>query len=57
MFKLTTGLSQYQYFIHLRIEKAKMLLMSREYTIGEIAVIHGFTDQSHMNRHVKRITG
>lgn len=57
MFKQTTGLSPYQYFIHLRIEKAKMLMMNREYTIGEIAAILGFTDQSHMNRHFKRITG
>ncbi len=56
-FKQTTGLSPYQYFIHLRIEKAKMLIMSNEFTIGEIAAILGFTDQSHMNRHFKRITG
>ncbi|WP_256252817.1 AraC family transcriptional regulator [Paenibacillus sp. UNC496MF] len=57
MFKQSTGLSPYQYFIRLRIEKAKMLLTSRGYTIGEIAAILGFTDQSHMNRQFKRITG
>jgi AraC family transcriptional regulator len=57
MFKQATGLSPYQYFIHLRIDKAKTLIKSREFTIGEIAVILGFTDQSHLNRHFKRITG
>ncbi|RIX46526.1 AraC family transcriptional regulator [Paenibacillus nanensis] len=57
MFKQTTRLSPYQYFIHLRIDKAKMLIKSREYTIGEIAAILGFSDQSHLNRHFKRVTG
>lgn len=57
MFKQSTGLSPYQYFIHLRIDKAKILIKSREYTIGEIAAILGFSDQSHLNRHFKRVTG
>lgn len=57
MFKQTTGLSPYQYFLHLRIDKAKALIKSQEYTVGEIAGILGFTDQSHLNRHFKRITG
>ncbi|MBB3128670.1 AraC family transcriptional regulator [Paenibacillus rhizosphaerae] len=57
MFKQSTGLSPYQYFIHLRIDKAKTLIKSREFTIGEIAVMLGFVDQSHLNRHFKKITG
>lgn len=57
MFKQTTGLSPYQYFLHLRIDKAKTLIKSREFTVGEVAVMLGFTDQSHLNRHFKRITG
>jgi len=57
LFKQTTGFSPYQYFIRLRIDKAKSLIRSREFTIGEVAATLGFADQSHMNRHFKRITG
>ncbi len=57
LFKQSTGLSPHQYFINIRIDKAKSLILSRNFTMAEISSTLGFTDQSHMNRHFKRITG
>jgi AraC family transcriptional regulator len=57
LFKQATGLSPHQYFINIRIDKAKSLIQSRSFTMAEISAALGFTDQSHMNRHFKRITG
>ncbi|WP_248928380.1 helix-turn-helix domain-containing protein [Paenibacillus hamazuiensis] len=57
LFKLATGLSPHQYFINIRIDKAKSLIQSRGLTMAEISAVLGFADQSHMNRHFKRITG
>jgi AraC family transcriptional regulator len=57
LFKQATGLSPHQYFINIRIDKAKSLIQSRDYTMAEISAVLGFSDQSHMNRHFKRITG
>ncbi|AFC31133.1 AraC family transcriptional regulator [Paenibacillus mucilaginosus] len=57
LFKQATGLSPHQYFIAIRVEKAKSLIQSRSLTLAEIASTLGFTDQSHFHRHFKRITG
>ncbi|UUZ78765.1 AraC family transcriptional regulator [Paenibacillus sp. P26] len=57
LFKHATGLSPHQYLINIRIDKAKSLIQSRNFTMAEISATLGFTDQSHMNRHFKRITG
>lgn len=55
-FKQTTGLSPHQYLIQQRVERAKQLLKQGEMTIGEVAIACGFTHQSHLNRHFKRLT-
>ncbi|WP_274363560.1 AraC family transcriptional regulator [Paenibacillus thermotolerans] len=48
IFQETFGLSPYAYLIHLRIRKAKeMLVGSSEFTVKEIAAKAGFRDQSH----------
>ncbi|QYR21933.1 AraC family transcriptional regulator [Paenibacillus sp. sptzw28] len=57
LFKQATGFTPHQYLICLRVERAKSLIRSRAFTMGEIAASVGFADQSHMNRHFKRITG
>lgn len=57
LFKQMTGLTPHKYFIHLRVQKAKVLIQSQKYSMGEIAVQLGFADQSHMNRHFKKIVG
>lgn len=56
-FKQATGLSPHQYLIQQRVERAKQLLKLGEMTIGEVAIACGFTHQSHLHRHFKRLTG
>ena len=56
-FKEATGLPPYQYVLHCRVERAKTLLMSGQYTISAVAHAVGFASQSHLTRHVKKLLG
>lgn len=56
-FKRSTGLTPHQYVIQQRVEWAKLLLKDGKMGISEVAVACGFTHQSHLNRHFKRLTG
>lgn len=56
-FKQSTKLSPHQYVIQQRVERAKQLLQARKMSISEVALICGFTHQSHLHRHFKRLTG
>jgi AraC family transcriptional regulator len=56
-FKQSTGLAPHQYVIQCRVERAKQLLLEGSLTIAEIAVSVGFANQSHLNRHFKRLLG
>jgi AraC family transcriptional regulator len=56
-FKHTTGLAPHQYLIRRRVERAKELLVAGKLTIAEVAATVGFADQSHLNRHFKRLLG
>jgi AraC-like DNA-binding protein len=51
-----TGLPPYEYLVAIRVEKARKLL-SKGMAIAEVAAQSGFYDQSHFNRHFKRIYG
>lgn len=57
LFKRSTGLSPYQYVIQCRVERAKQLLRKGGLSLGEIAVDCGFSHQSHLHHHFKRLTG
>ncbi len=57
LFKQSTGLTPHQYVIHRRVERAKELLLNGELTIAEVAYSVGFANQSHLNRHLKRLLG
>jgi len=57
LFKQSVGITPHQYLIQQRIEKAKILLQNRELSIAEVALECGFTDQSHLTKHFKRIVG
>ena len=57
LFKQSTGLSPYQYVIQQRVERAKELLLQGKLSLSDIAIACGFTHQSHLNRHFKRLTG
>ncbi|WGV27377.1 helix-turn-helix domain-containing protein [Halotia branconii] len=57
LFKQSTGLTLHQYVIQQRVERAKQLLLQGEMSIADIALACGFSHQSHLNRHFKRLTG
>lgn len=56
-FKQSVGISPHQYVIQQRVERAKQLLLQRKMSLSEIAIACGFSHQSHLNRHFKRLTG
>jgi AraC family transcriptional regulator len=56
-FKQKLGLSPCQYIIWQRVERAKQLLQTQQMSIAEVAIACGFTHQSHLNRHFKRLVG
>lgn len=56
-FKQSVGISPHQYVIQQRVERAKQLLLQGNMSLSEIAIACGFTHQSHLNRHFKRLTG
>jgi AraC family transcriptional regulator len=56
-FKKSVGISPHQYVIQQRVERAKQLLLQGKMSLSEIAIACGFSHQSHLNRHFKRLTG
>jgi len=56
-FKRSTGLSPHQYVVRKRVERAKELLTNTELTLFEVAISVGFSDQSHLAKHTKRLLG
>ncbi len=57
VFKSYTGMTPYQYFIGIKIHKAKELLEKGDQTIKEIAFRLGFNDQYYFSRLFKKKTG
>ncbi|MDG0813357.1 helix-turn-helix domain-containing protein [Cohnella rhizosphaerae] len=57
LFKQQTGQTPHHYLIRLRIERAKTLICTGEYSLREIADQAGFADQGHFSRMFKRQTG
>ncbi len=57
LFKESTRLTPHQYVIERRVQRAKELLSSSTLSTAEIALSCGFANQSHLNRHVKRLFG
>jgi AraC-like DNA-binding protein len=55
-FHTEVGVSPHQYQLALRIDRAKQLL-ARGAHPGPVAFEVGFADQSHLNRHFKRMVG
>lgn len=56
LFKQSTRLSPYKYIIQCRVERAKQLLRKGDLNLAEIALSCGFSHQSHLHRHFKRLT-
>lgn len=55
LFKRSTGISPHKYVIKHRVERAKLLLLSTDLTISEIASQVGFASQSHLTQQFKRL--
>ena len=57
VFRECVGLPVHQYVIQRRVERAKALLRGEKLPIGEVALQTGFAHQSHLARHLRRVTG
>ncbi len=57
LFKQSLGIAPYQYVLQQRMEKAKELLHLGKYTIAEISLLTGCTDQSRFSKQFKRHFG
>ena len=57
LFKASTGFAPHQYVIGRRIERAKLLLSTTNWTLTAIAHAVGFAHESHLALHFKRLTG
>ncbi|HEY9736033.1 MAG TPA: AraC family transcriptional regulator [Trichocoleus sp.] len=57
LFKQSTGFSPHQYILQCRVKRAKELLHHTRQPIADIAFQVGFSHQSHLNRHFKRLIG
>jgi AraC family transcriptional regulator len=57
LFKASTGVSPHRYVIGRRIERAKLLLSTTNWSLAAIAHAVGFAHESHLALHFKRLTG
>jgi AraC family transcriptional regulator len=57
LFKQSMGIAPHQYIIQQRVEQAKFLLSKTDLAIADIASKVGFSSQSHLTQHFKRLTG
>jgi AraC family transcriptional regulator len=57
VFRRTTGRPPHQFQIEQRIERAKSLLERPSVPLREVALMAGFSSQSHLNVYFRRIAG
>jgi len=56
-FRGAVGLSVHQYVIRRRVERAKSILVERKLSLSEVALMVGFSHQSHLAYHMRRFLG
>jgi len=57
-FKIATGMPPHKFVVARRVERAKQLLREdSEFTLADVALRSGFSDQSQLSAHFKRIVG
>lgn len=56
-FARTTGLAPHRYVVRRRLDRAVLLLARRDLSIADVARRTGFTDASHLARHMRHATG
>lgn len=57
VFKASFGVSPHSYILHQRIEYAKKQMLFTDNSFSEIALACGLSDQAHLSRTFRRITG
>ncbi len=57
LFAEVNGMTIENYFITIRVERAKEMLVYEDFSINEIADKLHFSDASHFNRQFKKVTG
>ncbi len=57
IFKMHTGVSFREYLSHVRVEESKRLLAATDYSLVDIAIAMGFSDQSYFTKVFKKYTG
>jgi AraC family transcriptional regulator len=57
LFKQAMGISPHQYVIQQRVKRAEVMLKRTDLAIADIALQVGFSSQSHLTQHFKRVTG
>jgi AraC family transcriptional regulator len=57
LFKASIGIPPHQYVIRRRVERAKLLLSTTNWSLTTIAHTVGFANESHLALHFKRLTG
>lgn len=56
-FKQSTGMPPYRWLQQRRIDRAKQFLIAGQLSLAEVALVCGFTDQSHLSRQFRRVVG
>jgi AraC family transcriptional regulator len=56
-FRLTVGQSPHRYVVGRRVERAKQLLCATETPIADVALVAGFSSQSHLSNWFRRMVG
>ena len=57
LFRATFGMPVHQYVLTRRVERARLLILSSEMPLAEIALAAGFAHQSHMTHWMRRTLG
>ena len=56
-FRVSVGVSPHRYLVVQRVRRAEELLRTSEFSISEIARLVGFSSQSHLTFHFRKICG
>jgi AraC family transcriptional regulator len=57
IFRQSTGKTPYQFLLHRRVQRARLLMRDLRAPLTEVALATGFADQHHLARVFRRITG
>lgn len=57
VFRQSMGLSVHKYVIRRRVERARDMLIEGQLPVSQIALATGFSHQSHLARHMRRLLG